>query len=220
MKVLIVEDEMGTRNLLEDILREEHDTVNFSTGSSALRYLSQNQLDFVLLDRGLPDIEGHEVAKIIKSNPKVYGKPYIIMLTAKTESEDVIFGFKNGADDYIKKPFNPEELKLRITAASKNFMLIHNYYEYESIEINLDSQSVSFFGEAITLTKTEFNLLLYLIMNKGKVLTRKKIYQKVWNEIYYSGNRTIDVYIRRLKIKFPILDLNIKSINGVGYKLV
>ncbi len=220
MNIVIVEDSMATRHLLESILKEElYTTTSFGSGKAALFHLSNSPTDFLLLDIGLPDMSGYEVVEKIKKNPKVYGNPYVILLTGKVENSDVVVGFEKGADDYIKKPFNPDELKLRIKAASRNFMTVHNYYNYGPIEIDSEAQSISYEGINTKITKTEFKLLMYLIRNKGTTLSRKDIYQKIWEGAFFEGNRTIDVYIRRLKIKFPCLERDIESVSGVGYRL-
>ncbi|WP_028857496.1 response regulator transcription factor [Psychrilyobacter atlanticus] len=220
MNVLVLEDSMSTRQLLVSILKKEGYSVSgFSSGTTGLTHLANNPIDFILLDINLPDMNGYEIAGKIKANPKVYGTPYIIILTSKTNAEDVVEGFRNGADDYLKKPFNPEELKLRIKAATRNFMTSQHSYIYKSIIIDPDSQTITYEGKMIKVTKTEFKLLLHFIENKNIVLTRRKIYKNVWDELYFEGNRTIDVYIRRLKIKIPLLNESIETIRGVGYKL-
>jgi len=220
MNILVIEDSISTSHLLQSILKDSgYSVTSFERGRDGLTHLSNNSTDFVLLDVGLPDMDGYQVAREIREDTAVFGKPYIIMLTARTTSDDVVTGFQVGADDYIKKPFNPEELKLRIKAASRNFITSESSFIYRNIALDQEAQSATYDGKTIKLTKTEFLLLMYLIENKGKALTRRTIFQKVWDEPFFSGNRTIDVYIRRLKIKFPVLKDEIESINGIGYKL-
>lgn len=220
MNILVIEDSMSTRNLLISILKKEgYNILGFSSGTTGLTYLANNTVDFILLDINLPDINGYEISKKIKSNPNVYGTPYIIVLTSKINTEDVIKGFKNGADDYLKKPFNPEELKLRIKAASRNFMSFENTYTYKTISIDPNSQVITYENQLIKVTKTEFKLLLYFMKNINIVLTRRKIYKNVWDDLYFEGNRTIDVYVRRLKIKIPLLNEFLENVRGIGYKL-
>ncbi len=220
MNILVVEDSMSTRNLLISILKKEgYNILGFSSGTTGLNYLANNTVDFILLDINLPDINGYEISKKIKSNPNVYGTPYIIVLTSKINTEDVIEGFKNGADDYLKKPFNPEELKLRIKAASRNFMSFEHTYIYKTISIDPNSQVITYENQLIKVTKTEFKLLLYFMKNINIVLTRRKIYINVWDDLYFEGNRTIDVYVRRLKIKIPLLNEFLENVRGIGYKL-
>lgn len=220
MNIVIIEDSISTRNLLKDILSEqEHNIATFSSGKTALFHIAKNDIDFLLLDIGLPDMNGYELLEEIKKNQRIYGKPYTIMISSKTKEEEVIAGFEKGADDYIKKPFNPEELKLRIKAASRNFMKIHSFYKYDKIEIDNEAQVVYYNNKILKVTKTELKLLAYLIKNQGITISRKELYQNIWEGPFFEGNRTIDVYIRRLKIKFPILENNIASMNGVGYRL-
>lgn len=220
MNIVIIEDSISTRTLIKEVLsEEEHNIFTFSSGKTALFHIAKNEVDFLLLDIGLPDMNGYELLEEIKKNPKVYGIPYTIMISSKTKEEEVVTGFEKGADDYIKKPFNPEELKLRINAASRNFMKTHSFYKYEKIEIDNEAQLVYYENKITKVTKTEFKLLSYLIKNQGMAISRKELYQNIWEGPFFEGNRTIDVYIRRLKIKFPILENNIVSMNGVGYRL-
>jgi two-component system alkaline phosphatase synthesis response regulator PhoP len=168
----------------------------------------------------LPHLDGMSFTDMVRSMPEKYGNPYIIMLTAKTEVEDVLKGLDTGADDYMKKPFDPRELLLRIKKLlgrneKKNKVILN----YKDITIDKDKYSIMENDEERELSKKEFDLLLYLIENKGIVLSREKILNKVWNSNYYSGDRSVDVYISKIREKIKSISPYIKTIKGVGYRL-
>lgn len=220
MKILIVEDSLVTRNHLERSLREEgFDVTTASSGEAALQTVVNEGTQLVLLDLYLPGIDGLEVCERIRSHPKVYGTPHIIMLTGKTEQEDIVEGFVRGADDYVKKPFNIEEVILRIRAVERKNTSRAEILQVGEITINLAANSVREDGEEIKLSKTEYNLLVFLAENRGVALSRRKIYERVWEDEFIQGNRIIDVYIRKLKNKLSTFDGHIESLQGRGYIL-
>ncbi len=221
MKVLVVEDDEEIRGLIEYFLKKEsYDISSTGNGLEALKLVKSYEPDLMILDLMLPGVDGINICNMIKENPEKYGSPIIIMLTAKTEIEDVIEGLKSGADDYIRKPFDPRELILRVNNILKrNKDVEKNIYSYENIEIDTLKYLVTENGKEIALSKKEYDLLLYLIENKGIVLTREKILNRVWKENYYLGDRTVDVYVGKLRDKLKMLANGIKTVKGVGYKL-
>ena len=222
MRVLVVEDDKEIQELVVYFLvKEGYEVDSAGDGLEGLKLLKEKQHNLVVLDLMLPNLDGKNFTKIVKGISSEYGNPAIIMLTAKTEIEDVLEGLEIGADDYMKKPFDPRELVLRVKRFSKEREekeQIRKYSFYE-IEIEDDKHRVIYDGEEIELSKKEYDLLLLLIQNKNLVITREKILDRVWNSSYYTGDRTVDVYISKLREKFPRLTECIKTVKGVGYKL-
>lgn len=220
MKILIVEDSLITRNHLEKTLKEEgFDVSTAVSGEAALQTIVNMSPQLVLLDLYLPGIDGLEVCEKIRNHPGVYGTPHIIMLTGKTEQQDIVDGFVRGADDYVKKPFNIDEVILRIRVVERKSAAKVEVLQVGDIIINLSANSVREGGEEIKLSKTEYNLLVLLAKNRGVALSRMNIYERVWEDEFIQGNRIIDVYIRKLKKKLSTFDNHIESLQGRGYIL-
>ena len=227
--ILIVEDDMEIKTLIQfflekdELLGRNYEILTTQSGSKALSVIQEKKPEILILDIMLPEISGFEIAKKIRTEKYKYGDPLILMLTAKTEIEDLVNGFETGCDDYLKKPFDPRELILRI---KKLISLKHDSpsqkneeLKYLQIKVSLSRHSVYEGEREVTLSNKEFKLLVYLIENMGIVLTREKILNKVWGENYFSGDRTIDVYIGKLREKLPSLLEHIKTVKGVGYRL-
>lgn len=227
--ILVVEDDMEIKTLIQFFIEKDkflgsnYNILTTQNGVKALSVISSEKPELIILDIMMPEINGFEITKKIRNENYKYGKPLILMLTAKTEIEDVVTGFETGCDDYLKKPFDPRELILRIkkllelrkgTESEKNVEL-----NYNGIKVNLSKYMVYEKEKEILLSNKEFKLLVYLIENKGIVLSREKILNRVWGENYFSGDRTIDVYIGKIRDKIPSLSRNIKTVKGVGYRL-
>ena len=222
MKILIVEDDKEIQELISYFLTKEgYEVDRASDGLEGLKLLREKKHDLVVLDLMLPNLDGKNFAKIVKDISSEYGEPIIIMLTAKTEIEDVLEGLEIGADDYMKKPFDPRELVLRIKKflKNKNREVKVEKYKFKNIEIDESRHTVTFNGEEVEFSKKEYDLLLLLVQNKDLVITRDKILDRVWNSNNYTGDRTVDVYISKLRDKIPELAECIKTVKGVGYKL-
>lgn len=222
MKILVVEDDLEIQGLISYFfIKEGYEVHGVDNGLDGLKKLKEEKHDLIILDLMLPGIDGKNFTKIVRSMGE-YGNPKIIMLTAKTEIEDVLEGLEVGADDYMKKPFDPRELVLR----GKKLLAIKEIKKEEKSEskflnIVVDEKKHKVFYEEneIELSKKEFDLLNLLINNVGLVVTREKILDRVWDSNYYSGDRTVDVYISKLREKLPILSECIKTVKGVGYRL-
>jgi two-component system alkaline phosphatase synthesis response regulator PhoP len=174
----------------------------------------------IILDLMLPLLDGINLAQMVKKSPDKYGNPKIIMLTAKTDIEDVLEGLEVGADDYMKKPFDPRELVLRIKKLiNREEKVITKQYIFKNIIVDTDKHLVLEDNIEIPMSKKEYDFLLLLIKNKGLVLTRDKILDQVWQSNYYTGDRTVDMYISKIRDKVKSISKNIKTIKGVGYKL-
>lgn len=224
MKVLIVEDDSEIRELIGYFLEKENFEIDkVDNGLDALKVLKKNKHQVIVLDLMIPGLDGKNFAKIVKNLPEEYGNPKIIMVTAKTEIEDVLEGLEIGADDYLRKPFDPRELILRVKKLIKNDKTSKKEsdenYRFENITIDNSKHIVTYDEKEIDLSKKEYDLLALLIRNKGLVVTRDKILDEVWNSSYYTGDRTVDVYISKLREKLPILSDCIHTVKGVGYKL-
>lgn len=221
MKILVIEDDPEIRTLIAYFLKKENYEVEVcDNGLDGLKILGKFEPDLIVLDLMLPNLDGMSFTDMVRTMPEKYGNPYIIMLTAKTEVEDVLKGLNTGADDYMKKPFDPRELLLRIKKLIKRSEKKENStLNYKNIKIDKDKYEVTEDEEERVLSKKEFDLLLYLIENKGIVLSREKILNRVWNSNYYSGDRSVDVYIGKIREKIKSISPHIKTIKGVGYRL-
>jgi len=221
MKIMVIEDDPEIRTLIAYFLKKEKYEVEVcDNGIDALKLIRKFEPRLIVLDLMLPHLDGISLTDMLRAMPEKYGKPYIIMLTAKTEVEDVLKGLNIGADDYMKKPFDPRELILRIKKLlSRDEKKDASVLNYKNILINKAKYQVLEGEEEIELSKKEFDLLLYLVENKGIVLSREKILNRVWNSNYYSGDRSVDVYIGKLKEKVKSIIPYIKTVKGVGYRL-
>lgn len=222
MRILVVEDDKEIQELITYFLTKEgYEVDRASDGLEGLKLLKENKNDLVILDLMLPNLDGKNFTKIVRDISSEYGEPVIIMLTAKTEIEDVLDGLEIGADDYMKKPFDPRELVLRIKKFLKTTdrEIKNEKYRFKDIEVDESRHMVTVNGEEVELSKKEYDLLLLLIKNRDLVITRERILDKVWNSNYYTGDRTVDVYISKLRDKIPELSGCIKTVKGVGYKL-
>ena len=221
-KILLVEDDKDIINLVKHYLEKEgYRTFEAADGVKGLDALKKEKIDLVVLDVMLPELNGIEVLKRIKGDTKTANIP-VIMLTAKGEETDKIVGLELGADDYITKPFSPKELVARIKAllrrmekpAEKTDTL-----KYGELIMDISRHEVKVKGKEIELTAKEFGLLEELLRNKGRVLTRDTLLNNVWGYDYFGNTRTVDVHIRRLREKMPLLEKSIITVKQLGYKL-
>lgn len=217
MRILIVEDEIGISGFLKEGLEEEGFAVDVAdNGNSGLELASTNDYDLLLLDWMIPGMSGIEICRQIrKSDAKIP----IIFLTAKDTVQETVFGLASGANDYIKKPFEFEELLARIRVQLRTSNGEHSTLKLADIEMNLDTHRVLRNDKEIELTPKEFALLEFLIRNKGKVCTRTRIIEHVWDIHFDSDTSVIDVYINFLRKKLDTGKSKelIHTIRGVGY---
>lgn len=227
--VLTVEDETNILELLKYNLENNgYDVVQASSGEVAISLLENAFVDIILLDIMLPGMDGLEVLKIIRSNPR-WSKIPVIMLTAKTEEIDKVVGLEVGADDYISKPFGVHELIARIKAVLRRTeepsrtaeIQGEDIIKVDNIIINKSTYEVYVGDRAVELSLKEFELLYLLVKNKGRVFDREYILDKIWGYDYYGETRTVDVHIRNLRKKIEENDkepIYIKTVRGIGYK--
>ena len=217
--IVIVEDDHDIREFLEEIFREEKFIVySASTGISGLRLVEKIKPSIVVLDLGLPDINGETVCLRIKKNQPTMP---VIILTASNDSQDLIDSFNKGADDYIKKPFINEELVARVKAKLRKQTIDDPILKVDDLILNKDTLDVTVSGHAVSLTQTEFELLHYLMLNAGRVLSREQILGHVWAQDPDIETRVVDVYIGYLRKKID-KDRDKKLIHskrGFGYVL-
>lgn len=224
--ILVVDDEKEIANLIGIYLKNEgYDVIKLNSGNRVIEILTEQDVHLVILDIMMPGIDGLEVCRRIRQE---FNIP-IIMLSAKSEDMDKIMGLSTGADDYITKPFNPLELVARVKSQLRRFLYLNpnNDKQDESItiedmKINPISHTVSIDGREINLTPTEFDILLALARNRGKVMNTEEIFKEVWKEKYLDSNNTVMVHIRKIREKTEDNFKNpkyIKTVWGVGYKI-
>ena len=217
--IYIIDDEKNIRELLKYNLEKAGFLVeDFSTGKALLDRLGNNIPSLICLDLMLPDYDGIELCKELKSTPRYKNIP-IIMLTAKTSEFDTIIGLEAGADDYIKKPFSINELLAWIRVLFRREEkedIEKEIIEEKEISVDLKQRLVKTYGNELELTLKEFELLVLFLKNKGKVFTRDELLEKIWGFDFYGGTRTVDVHIHTLRK--IIGEDKILTVRGLGYK--
>ena len=221
IKLLIIEESEETVDLIRLILSNESDIKIFDTNSikDSINLIKKDIFDIILLDLSLPDGNGTYVCEQVRKSPELYGKPFIIALTADTSQESVNRNLELGCDDYIKKPFDTEELLIRLKKFIKRLPQNKEVIIYENIKLFLSNKTVIYNDEFIDLSKNEFELLYYFIINKGLLLTRINILDNVWKENLDISDKAVDQCLKRLRKKLPILNDNLISKRGFGYIL-
>lgn len=218
VRILVVDDESRIRKLLKDFLGQKGYTVlEAEDGKKAIEVFEQegNKLDLIILDVMMPNMDGWSTLRSVR---QVSDIP-VIMLTARGEEHDELFGFELGVDEYISKPFSPKILVARVEALLKRTKSdLAKYIEYQGIKIDTEARSVMIDGKPIDFTLMEFELLKYMILNEGIALSRDKIINDVWKYDYYGETRTIDSHIKKLRKKLGKKGSLIQTIRGVGYK--
>lgn len=220
-KILIVEDDKHISKLVKyNLEKAGFDCIIAITGEDALDILDKEAIDLIVLDIMLPRMDGFEVCRIIKQDKKFLHIP-IIMLTAKGEEIDKVVGFELGADDYVVKPFSPRELVLRVKAILKRSMQKDVPKEILSagrLKVDLARYKVFIDNKEIKLTQMEFKLLTTLMGRKGKVQSRDRLLDDVWNISADVTTRTIDTHIKRLRQKLGKMGKLIETVRGIGYR--
>ncbi len=218
-RILIIEDHMETRKFLENMLGKEHEVLVAENAVIGIDFARNKAPDLILLDVVLPILSGLDACSLMKQDEKTKRTP-IILLSVKNTQADVTKGLAVGADDYLPKPFDFRELQARITARlRKNPALDAQPIEVGDLRIDPNTREVTFAGKKAHLTLTEFDILRFLATKVGNVVSRDDILKEVWKDSAQKTNdRTIDVHIRALRKKIPLLTKHVISIYGVGYK--
>lgn len=216
--ILVVDDESRMRKLIKDfLLQKEYKILEASDGEEALKIFKENseKINLILLDIMMPKLDGWSVLRQIRQNSTVP----IIMLTARAEEQDELFGFELGVDEYISKPFSPKILVARVEALLRRTMKqTTNIVNIGGIQLDIDGRTVKVDDKTIELSLREYELLKYFIDNKGIALSRDKILNNVWNYDYYGDSRTIDSHVKKLRHKLGKKGKYIETMRGVGYK--
>ena len=222
-RVLIVDDDEDIQSLLEEYLRKNgFDAHAVRDGKAMWDALALKPASLVVLDLMLPGLDGLQLCRAIRADATTAVIP-IIMLTAKAEETDRIVGLELGADDYITKPFSPNEVVARVRALLRRAHRAtpaDNRMSYGTLTVDIDRHVVKVDGEEVKLTAKEFLLLQYLMQHRGRVLSRDLLLSDVWSYSYTGGTRTVDVHVRRLREKVPMLAGAIVTVKQFGYKLL
>ena len=221
IKLLIIEDAEETVDLIRFILSNESDIKIFdaNTVKDGMDLIKKDAFDIILLDLSLPDGNGTYICEQVRKFPELYGKPFIVALTADTSQESVNKNLELGCDDYIKKPFDRKELVIRLRKFIKRLPQNKEIIIYENIKLFLSNKTVLCSDKFIDLSKNEFELLYYFIINRGLLLTRVNILDNVWKENLDISDKAVDQCLKRLRKKLPILNENLISKRGFGYIL-
>ena len=223
-KILVVDDEEHIAELISyNLASNGYKVIIANNGNDAVKLAVEEKPNLILLDLMIPGKDGYDVCKDIRSNSEIRNTP-IIMLTAKSEELDKILGLELGADDYITKPFSVRELLARVKAVLRRFSISepeNNILVFGNLTADFDKREILVNDKKLDLTLKEFELLEILIRNKGKILTRDTLLDKIWGYEYIGETRTVDVHIRYLRKKIELDDKNpklIETIRGVGYR--
>ena len=221
--IFSIEDEESLVSLLEYNIKSAGYKFDFSlNGYDGMLKIQELKPDLILLDRMLPDIEGTEICKFIRSKKEIQRTP-VIMLTAKGEEEDLLQGFDNGADDYLIKPFSPKELLARISALLRrsNESSVSSQLKYGNIVMDTDMHRVYCCDKETKLGPREYRILEFLMKNPGRVYSRQQLLDAIWGTNVYITDRTIDVHIRRLRKALSVSEecKVIRTIRSSGYSL-
>lgn len=220
MKVLIVDDEEMIRNVLKEYVEfEGNEAFEAADGMEAVRMCRDNDYDVILMDVMMPRLDGFSAVKEIK---KIKDIP-VIMLSARGEEYDKLFGFEMGVDDYVTKPFSPKEVMARINAVTKRRSPAkeepkNEVYKFEGLTIDMAGRNVYVDGEKAELTPKEYEILFYFVKNRGIALTREKLLMDVWGFDFYGDDRTVDTHIKMLRSNLKQYRKFIVTLRGLGYK--
>jgi DNA-binding response OmpR family regulator len=221
-RIVVVEDDLDIADLVVRYLEKAgYIAERIAAGRDALTAILARPPDLVVLDLMLPQMDGLEICRTLRANAKTSDIP-IVMLTARGDESERIVGLELGADDYLAKPFSPNELVARVRALlrrAKRGAAPSDAVGYGPIHVDRDKHVVSLDGAEVSLTAKEFMLLDYLLQHRGRVLSRDLLLTDVWGYRYTGGTRTVDVHVRRLREKLPVLADALVTVKQFGYKL-
>ena len=216
--ILVVDDESRMRKLIKDFLTAKgYQTVEAEDGEKAIEVYEENRnkIKLILLDVMMPKLDGWSVLRKIRQESNIP----VIMLTARSEEQDELFGFELGVDEYISKPFSPKILVARVESILKRvYGDVKQVKDYGGISIDQEGRTVKVDGKPIDLSLREYELLKYLLDNENIALSRDKILNNVWNYDYYGDSRTIDSHIKKIRHKLGKKGKYIETVRGIGYK--
>lgn len=216
-KILVVDDEKSIREVIRTYAEfEGHEVVEAGDGLEAIDKVREEDFDVIVMDIMMPKLDGFSSYKEIK---KIKNIP-VLMLSARDEEYDKLFGFEIGIDDYVTKPFSPKELmaRLNVIVNRNNKVEENNTMEFEGLKIDLDGRVVFVDDEMVDLTPKEYDLLVYMVKNKNIALSRDKLLNQVWGYDFYGEDRTVDTHIKMLRNSIKEYRKFIITVRGVGYK--
>ncbi len=220
MKVLIVDDEDMIRAVLREYVEFEGNQADEAVdGMDAVKKCRENDYDIILMDVMMPKLDGFSAVKEIRKFKEIP----VIMLSARGEEYDKLFGFEIGVDDYVTKPFSPKEVMARINAVTKRRAAPapakeKDVLQFEGLRIDMAGRNVYVDGEKAQLTPKEYELLFYLVQNEGIALTREKLLNAVWGYDFYGDDRTVDTHVKMLRGNLKEYRKFIVTLRGLGYK--
>lgn len=219
MKVLIVDDEEMIRAVLREYIEfEGGEADEAQDGMEAVKKARENDYDIILMDVMMPKLDGFSAVKEVR---KFKNTP-VIMLSARGEEYDKLFGFEIGSDDYVTKPFSPKEVMARIHAVINRSQGAaspkRDVYEFEGLKIDMVGRNVYVDGERAELTPKEYELLFYFVENRGVALTRERLLNQVWGYDFYGDDRTVDTHVKMLRGNLKEYRKFIVTLRGLGYK--
>lgn len=219
-KILIVDDEKNIRNVIKEYAKfDGFETFEAEDGMQAVEMCHTQDFDLIIMDIMMPKLDGYSAVREIRKTKQIP----VIMLSARGEEYDKLFGFELGVDDYVTKPFSPKELLARIRAVMKRSAAPapvgdNNVLKFEGLEINMSGREVFVDGKPVSLTPKEYDLLFYLVRNKGIALSREKLLEEVWGYDFYGDDRTVDTHIKMLRNSLGDYRKFIVTLRGMGYK--
>ncbi|MBQ7164473.1 MAG: response regulator transcription factor [Clostridia bacterium] len=217
-KILIVDDEEMIREVLREYAEYEgYEAFEAENGRDAVQMCRENDYDIILMDVMMPKLDGYSAVKEIKKTKDIP----VIMLSARGEEYDKLFGFEIGVDDYVVKPFSPKEIMARVNAVLKRHTkkLTQNIvYKFDGLEVDITGRNVYVDGEKVELTPKEYELLFYLVKNKGVALSREKLLADVWGFDFFGDDRTVDTHIKMLRSNLRQYRKFVITLRGMGYK--
>lgn len=217
-RILIVDDEKMIRNVVKEYAEfEGYETAEAENGMEAVEICRKEDFDIIVMDIMMPRLDGYSAIKEIHKTKPIP----VIMLSARGEEYDKLFGFEIGVDDYVVKPFSPKELMARIKAVLKRSAAKEQQMDiirFDGLEINVTGREVRIDGVPASLTPKEYDLLFYLVKNKGIALSREKLLEEVWGYDFYGDDRTVDTHIKMLRNSLGDYRVFIKTLRGMGYK--
>jgi len=218
LRVLVAEDEEKLRKIVKSYLqREGYEVLEAENGQVAIELLDETPFDLVILDVMMPEVDGWSVLRHLR---RVSDLP-VIMLTARGDEEDKLFGFELGAEDYMTKPFSPRELmaRVRVIMKRRGNRAVDAFVQIGSIALSPQSHLVKVDDVELDLSPKEYELLFYFVNNAHRVLTREMILDRVWGYDYYGDDRTVDTHVKRLRKKLGNAGKQIVTVRGAGYRL-
>jgi len=217
-KILVVDDEAKVRTVIREYAEfEGYEVAEAEDGMAAVETAKKEDFDIIIMDVMMPRLDGYSACKEIQKIKKIP----VIMLSARGEEYDKLFGFEIGVDDYVVKPFSPKELMARIRAVlnrASASQKTEDVIKYEGLEINFTAREVMIDGEKVSMTPKEYDLLFYLVRNMNIALSREKLLEEVWGFDFYGDDRTVDTHIKMLRNSLGRYRNLIVTLRGMGYK--